>query len=904
MIALSREYIRTKIADSPDVYERGRKIYQYGSYLLAHRDLKKKAFTYRVDGNYGNYTTRVVFSGNSLQSSCDCPYPNDGCKHIVAAALNARDILIDQGRQEELFSPRTPEYLSDEEIRRQVLKDREYRAKTETFDLVQGEMYKGDHRVISKEDKEYRVTLHDPLNGTGHCSCMDYLTSGLDTCKHMLFLTVELQRQKGFKDRVKKEVFPFIDIYWNTARSVPALFSERFEEEPDELRQILGEYFDPSGRYREKDAGKILDLVGIVQGNKRVRIRETLIRRIEPEIHARELDRLSNEGVPAPALKAALYPYQEAGVHFGVYKPGVLVGDEMGLGKTLQGIALAMIKKEVFGFSRVVIITLASLKEQWRREIEKFTDETAVIVEGDAEKRRQIYTNDTSFFKITNYEAVLRDVFVLSGYNPDLIILDEAQRIKNFSTKTADAVKQIPKKHGIVLTGTPLENKLEDIYSIIQFLDPYKLTPLWRFACDHFMIPRKKKHAVAGYRNLEMLNDKLRDMVIRRKKEDVLDDLPAEVVNNYYVDLDPSQAKMHAGLARRLAPLLSKKYLTPVDVNRMQMLLLKMRQVCDSTYLVDRETHVSPKLRELEGVIDEVVVQNQRKMVIFTEWTTMTFLIAKKLTDLNIPFVELTGKVPVKKRQALIDEFSSNPQCRIFLSTDAGGTGLNLQAADCVVNFEPPWNPSKLNQRIGRVSRIGQASQCINVINLITTQSIEEKILTSIQLKSDLFQGVFDNGPDIVEFTREKRDAMLTRLREMMGDLSEPAVLDTQPPASVFEKSPVVPDVDSSETDRAHGVFLEQLPEDPIPSDPSEPHTLPVDTDPAATGPVEGQENILANQPPEKIETVLNSGMQFIAGLMEMATGRKIEASKSQEKMISIDRDTGEVTMKFKLPGF
>lgn len=197
--------------------------------------------------------------------------------------------------------------------------------------------------------------------------------------------------------------------------------------------------------------------------------------------------------------------------------------------------------------------------------------------------------------------------------------------------------------------------------------------------------------------------------------------------------------------------------------------------VCDSTYLIDRKTHISPKLKELDGIIDELVVQNKRKMVIFSEWTTMTFLIAKHLSDMGIPFVELSGKVPVKKRQALIDGFTNNPECRVFLSTDAGGTGLNLQAADCVVNFELPWNPAKMNQRIGRVSRIGQESGCINVINLIAKNSIEERIRAGIQLKTDLFKGVFDDdGPDVVEFSREKRDELLNRLRAMMGEDPEP----------------------------------------------------------------------------------------------------------------------------------
>ena len=152
------------------------------------------------------------------------------------------------------------------------------------------------------------------------------------------------------------------------------------------------------------------------------------------------------------------------------------------------------------------------------------------------------------------------------------------------------------------------------------------------------------------------------------------------------------------------------------------------------------------------------MVENKRKTVIFSEWTTMTFLIAKHLSKAKIDYVELSGKVPVKKRQALIDEFTNNPDCKVFLSTDAGGTGLNLQAADCVVNFELPWNPAKLNQRVGRVNRIGQASKCVNVVNLISKDSIEEKIMAGLQMKTDLFKGVFDGGEDTVMFSPGKTD--------------------------------------------------------------------------------------------------------------------------------------------------
>lgn len=889
MQTLSNDHIRSTIADTQLIFYRGLNTYHHGSYFLSKKDLVKKRFTYEFDGTVGNYTARIHFKGDGVETSCDCPYPRKGCRHVVAGLLNAGEILAGYKPLEDLSMDSEGPNLSEEEIKKQALEDRKKRSVSETFTTIRGDMFKGDHLVINQRSRQYNVTLHDPEKGFGHCSCPDYLTNGLGTCKHIQFMTGFLKKEPGFKKQVAMEVFPYTDIYWDSLSKGPKLFSQRLDLEMKGLKPMLKKYFNDKGEFIAKDLALIMGLMAKLHGDKRVRIRENLLKRVDQRLHILHQKKLSGQPVPTPNLRAKLYPYQKEGVKFGVLKPGVLIGDEMGLGKTLQAISLGLLKKDIFGFSKILVITLASLKEQWKREIEKFSHEKATIIEGSPFQRKALYQGDSHLFKITNYEAVLRDITIISGFNPDMIILDEAQRIKNFSTKTSEAVKRLPKKHGIVLTGTPLENKLEDVYSIVQFLDPYLLTPLWKFAADHFMIPRKKKSNVAGYKNLEMLKDKLKPIVIRRKKEEVLKDLPREVVNNYYIDLTTEQQEIHSGYARSLLPLINKKFLTPMDMRRIQVLLLRMRMVCDSTYLIDRDTHISPKLKELASIIDEMVIQNQRKMVIFSEWTTMTFLIARHLSDMNIPFIELSGKVPVKKRQALIDEFTNNPDCKVFLSTDAGGTGLNLQAADCVVNFELPWNPAKMNQRIGRVSRIGQESQCINVINLIAKQSIEERILAGIQLKTDLFKGVFEEGPDVVEFSREKRNEMLNRLREMMGEEPEPLTFEAAEPEDIPEDTPFFmnPEVLSRDEEEEK---KEEPENEPLVK--SRPHDEPA------------PENILANQPPEKIETVLNSGMEFIAGLMEMATGQKMEKSGDQEKMIKIDNRTGEVTMKFKLPGF
>ena len=387
-----------------------------------------------------------------------------------------------------------------------------------------------------------------------------------------------------------------MDIFWDSIAAKPKLFSERPKSETADLYPPLEDFFDETGAYRRQNLHEMMPFLKAVDSNKRVRVQPTVLAHLDEALEAEQVEDLSrNAEIPQNQLNATLYPYQEEGVRFGLFKKAVLIGDEMGLGKTLQAISLAVMKKEVFGFNRVLVVTLASLKDQWKREIERFSDESAIVVAGSAKKRKEIYRKGEHFFAITNYEAVLRDVTVIPKYKPDLVILDEAQRIKNFSTKTADAVKRLPRKHALVLTGTPLENKLEDVYSIVQFLDPHLLAPLWQFAADHFMISREKKGHILGYRNLENLHEKLKPLVIRRKKEEVLKDLPDEVVNNYYVNLHYEQAEIYSGYVRVLHPLLNKKFLTPMDLRRIQELLVRMRMVCDSTYLVDRETHVSPQ---------------------------------------------------------------------------------------------------------------------------------------------------------------------------------------------------------------------------------------------------------------------------------------------------------------------
>ena len=895
MHALSDIYIRETLADSPLIYDRGKQTWKNGSYFLSQKDLDQREFTYQFDGTFGTYTTHIQVRDTHVQTRCSCPYPGKGCRHAVAAALHARALLVAPRVQEELFAPDRDPYLTAEEIREQALEDRKKRAATDQLQAVRGDMFTGDHKVISKDARTYTVCLHDPAGALGHCSCPDYQTNGLGTCKHILFMADYLQKEPGFKAQAATETLPFADIFWDSLAQAPRLRAPRLDREMADLLPVLGKYFDKNGTYTAADLSLVMGLMLRLHGDRRVRIRENLLKRVDHRQQVLQLEKMKGRPLPRIPLIRPLYPFQEEGVTFGVLKTGVLLGDEMGLGKTVQAIGLSLVKKELFGFEKILVITLASLRDQWLREIQRTSREEACIIQGAPSRRKTLY-REKSAFKITHYDTVLRDVGVISAWHPDIIILDEAQRIRNISTRTAETVKRLPKKHAIVLTGTPVENQPEDLYSIVQFLDPYLFTPLWRFAADHFKIPRGQKvrdrqTRVAGYKNLDLLREKLSGILLRRSWEEVEDQLPEQVVNNYYVDLAPEQEAVHRDCAGELGELIRKRPLAPMDLRSVQTQILRMRMVCNSTFLVDRETQVSPKLRELVTIIDEVVAQNRRKTVIISEWTAMTYLIARHLSEAEIPFVQVSGKMAPDKRRALAETFSRDPAGLVFLTTDAGSAGLDLSVALCLINVELPWPPAQMERRMDGIRPRSHAEgdqdpPTCHIINLMARQSIEERVLAGLKQDPDLFAGLFDSDPDHMETLCRDTQCLTDQLTAFLGPALMPA------PGAVPEEIP----------DETAGIFFPEAMEfgELDFGDPDFENPAPEDREPGKPPEGEADKPPPPGPDPARMEAVLNTGLDFMAGLVELASGRPVPGIR--DRQVRMDPETGRVILSFRLP--
>ena len=474
-------------------------------------------------------------------------------------------------------------------------------------------------------------------------------------------------------------------------------------------------------------------------------------------------------------LKEPLFDYQAEGALFAAQAGRCLIADEMGLGKTIQALAATEIMAQLFSVQRVLILCPTLLKHQWQSEIERFTDRTVQVVAG-LRARRQAQFQEDAFFKILNYDTVHADLELIQGWSPDLVILDEAQRIKNWSTRVARSVKKIATPYAIVLTGTPLENRLEELLSIVQFVDRYRLGPTFRLLNNHQV--RDEAGKVVGYRDLDRIGATLEPVLIRRKKDLVAQQLPERLEKTFFVAMTSQQREHHeenrAAVARIVLKWRRFKFLSEVDKQRLMSALQNMRMACDSTYLLDKCTDHGVKADELMTLLNEVLENQRSKVVVFSQWLGMHEIVSRRLKKLGHEHVIFHGSVPSEKRKGLIDRFRDDPGCRVFLSTDAGGLGLNLQFASTVVNLDMPWNPAVLEQRIGRVHRLGQKGT-VHVVNFVSQGTIEQGMLEVLKFKKSLFSGVLDEGNKDVFMGGSRLQKFLETVEQTTSAIPVPA---------------------------------------------------------------------------------------------------------------------------------
>ncbi|HLO45435.1 MAG TPA: DEAD/DEAH box helicase [Leadbetterella sp.] len=719
----------------------------------------------------------------------------------------------------------------------------------------------------------YKVSIRDFNHQRNFCNCLDFKTNRLGICKHIAATLKCLTANLDITEYQSTQLagsYSSIYLDYPGGRQVKLKIGTEKSAEYEVLRK---KYFSDNNELLATSFPvfeKILHEAKQINASfvcyedalaYVIQIRENINRRLKIGDFLKKNPKISDI---AGALKVKLFPFQEDGVKFAARAGRSLIADDMGLGKTLQAVAVAEMYKKVLQIHKVLIVCPTSLKYQWKSEIERFSNSTVEIIDGNVSRRKEQYSQSESFYQITSYSSIANDVdFINDALELDFVILDEAQRIKNWKTKVSKSVKRLNSTYTVVLTGTPLENKLEELYSIMQFIDVYQLGPLYQFV-DRYQLKDPETGKVIGYQHLNEIKALLSDTLLRRTKSEVLKQLPERMDKNLFVPMTQEQREIHDEMQMVVSKLVSKwrkfGFLNEADRQKLILSLSRMRMVCDSTFIIDQRTRKDTKIEELMNILEEFFETNDSKVVIFSQWERMTRLVADELEKRDFGFEYLHGGIPSQKREKLLTNFKENPNSRIFLSTDTGGVGLNLQSASLVINLDIPWNPAVLEQRISRVYRLGQ-NRNVTVINLVSTGTIEHKMLDVLKFKSSMAGGVLDGGEDTIFLDNEQFKGFMESLVTLTDEIATDIDFEIEA-NSEFELPSESQEIDAKKEEN----------------------------------PLLGDDDIFDVEETDKSTDLVNQGLSFFSNLMETLKNPKA-TQELLDKIIEKDKN-GKVFLK------
>ncbi len=436
-------------------------------------------------------------------------------------------------------------------------------------------------------------------------------------------------------------------------------------------------------------------------------------------------------------LKAELRKYQITGYkwfkNLSYLGFGGILADEMGLGKTIQTIAFLLSEKN----KKTLIVAPTSLVYNWKNEFLKFAPSMKICVLHGNKDERMALLNEADNYDVvlTTYRTLKNDEEKYNEMSFDYCILDEGQNIKNPLAQNTQSVKSIKAKNRFVLTGTPIENNLIELWSIFDFIMPGYLDTVNNF---------KRKFINRNDSAIE-LQKYIKPFMLRRLKKDVLNELPEKIEKNYYVELSSQQKKIYAAYVKDIKEKMEDPEFKDDKITIFSY-LTKLRQLClDPSVILENYKEKNSKCEELMSILKDNIEENH-KILVFSQFTSVLTNISKRMTEEKIEHFYLDGSTSASKRLQLVEEFNKSSKTKVFLiSLKAGGTGLNLTSADIVIHFDPWWNPAVEEQATDRAHRIGQKN-VVQVIKLISEGTIEEKIINMQEEKKKLINDVLDNN--------------------------------------------------------------------------------------------------------------------------------------------------------------
>lgn len=745
----------------------------------------------------------------------------------------------------------------------------------------------GEYEVRNPQTHQtYKVVYRGEDSPWNYCSCMDFKTNHLCTCKHIEKVKLWISDTRGKRVHKELPVYTSVFLSYTEGRQVKIRVGSDHHEE---FMQLAAQYFDAEGvmfPYAYDDYDKLLMQAAAIDSSFRFYqdAIDFILEQREQKFRSQLISKYTDKRLD-DLLTVSLYPYQKEGIRFAFEKGRSIIADEMGLGKTIQAIGTAELLRKEGLAEQILIVCPTSLKYQWQREIERFAKNQersldrplTLVIEGNPMKRKEQYASNVPY-KIVSYNCMSNDVKMWGSLETEVLIMDEVQRLKNWKTQISMAARKVHSDYAVILSGTPLENRLEELYSVMEFADNYCLGPYWQFKDNCIVMDEGGK--VIGYKNLNQVGETARQRLIRRTKKQVALQMPKRQDQNLFVPMTKEQRSLHDAYKEEVAKLVLKwrhmHFLLEKDRQRLLQFLSMMRMACDSTYILDQKTRYDTKVAEVVNILQSIFDNGDEKVVIFSQWERMTRLIAYELDKMGVGYEYLHGGVPSAKRRDLIVNFTDDPNSRVFLSTDAGSTGLNLQAGSVMINLDLPWNPAVLEQRIARIYRLGQERN-VQVINLVAKDTIEEQMLDKLRFKTAMFEGVLDNGEDTIFLGNE------SKFTAMMDTLSD-----------VIEEEAKEQTVMEQQHEEAEADAPEPLKDEPTPQALNE--MQETQQSEIATKGVS-----MSGQMPREPQELVVQGISFLSGLAQTLQSQEA-TEKLVDSIVEIDKETGQSHLRIPVP--
>lgn len=637
-------------------YQKGKKLYELGKcHLLSSTP---NAYHFEVDDDYQDFSVSINFAEKLLETICNCGIPNN-CAHIYASLQQTQQEMS----RSFLVNAEDGLQYSREGMIKRVLEERRKRAAQEEYQIDFAENIHGEHILTTSQNKKYKLSFYNFEKNLGYCSCPDYQTNKLETCKHLLYAFDQFEIEMG-NNELPNQPYPFLEIFRHPLYDyqISWFYPQTLD---DELSDLLNQYFDKNQIWRMDKWSDIHQFFEQAKSFKLIKIRPEVIELIEDYFEASSLAKIYEQtGIIKDVISPKLFPYQVAGALFVAGKRGSFLADEIGLGKTAQALSAGVLKIRYSHFKKVHIICPEELLNHWKAEMIKWVPEQ------------------------------LRQQFVVFGMDKisnsgicDFLIIDEAQRIEDYESGLIGELNKLEYKHIVLITDSKYESSLMKFHAVSTLIDQHMLTPLWELSYKHCLFDPNIPEKTIAYHHLELVGKRIEKFYLRRERAEVLSQLPPAQLMEIAVALNANLKVRQSELAKSIAFLCKKNYLNKYDWIQFRDYLKEMIHLSRFNISLDYKAALTPKMQEfIHFVLHKLNAGPDQKVLVFATGKDLQNQILRALNEerLNAALYE-TGIEKDENIQFFIAEEKSE---------------LDLAFADHFVYYHIPGNPVLIEKRM------------------------------------------------------------------------------------------------------------------------------------------------------------------------------------------------------------